>query len=153
LRRVRVVRVSIGWAGALPRSTLPDREFGAHKRGLGPGSIGSSALIRAPIARSASPATPAIQKGPAFHPGEYLRGQPGHATGADADEFWSIGTVVLKTGLSRASIYRYAARDLFPARRRRGLFSRQLRFPAPMVGLKKSDKARHAVRIHHAPPR
>lgn len=36
------------------------------------------------------------------------------------DEFWSLGTVVLKTGLSRASIYRYAARDLFPARRRIG---------------------------------
>ena len=36
------------------------------------------------------------------------------------DEFWSIGTVVLKTGLSRASIYRYAARNLFPARRRIG---------------------------------
>jgi prophage regulatory protein len=42
------------------------------------------------------------------------RSQPNH------DEFWSIGTVVLKTGLSRASIYRYAARDLFPARRRIG---------------------------------
>ena len=36
------------------------------------------------------------------------------------DEFWSLGTVVLKTGLSRASIYRYAARGLFPARRRIG---------------------------------
>jgi prophage regulatory protein len=36
------------------------------------------------------------------------------------DEFWSIRVVALKTGLSRASIYRYAARNLFPARRRIG---------------------------------
>jgi len=36
------------------------------------------------------------------------------------DELWSIRTVVLKTGLSRASIYRYAARNLVPARRRIG---------------------------------
>jgi prophage regulatory protein len=36
------------------------------------------------------------------------------------DELWSLKTVVLKTGLSRASIYRYAARNLFPARRRIG---------------------------------
>ena len=36
------------------------------------------------------------------------------------DEYWSIRTVALKTGLSRASIYRYAARNLFPARRRIG---------------------------------
>jgi prophage regulatory protein len=40
--------------------------------------------------------------------------QPNH------DELWSLKTVVLKTGLSRASIYRYAARGLFPARRRIG---------------------------------
>lgn len=33
---------------------------------------------------------------------------------------WSIKTVVLKTGLSTASIYRYAARNLLPARRRIG---------------------------------
>jgi prophage regulatory protein len=39
------------------------------------------------------------------------RSRPNH------DEFWSLRTVVLKTGLSRASIYRYAARNLFPARR------------------------------------
>ena len=36
------------------------------------------------------------------------------------DEFWSIKTVSQKTGLSRASIYRYVARNLFPARRRIG---------------------------------
>src|ERR1700704_5317407 len=36
------------------------------------------------------------------------------------DEFWSLRTVVSKTGLSRASIYRYAARNLFPDRRRIG---------------------------------
>ena len=33
---------------------------------------------------------------------------------------WSIKTVVQKTGLSRASIYRYTARKLFPPRRRIG---------------------------------
>ena len=36
------------------------------------------------------------------------------------DEFWSIKTVSQKTGLSRASIYRYVAHNLFPARRRIG---------------------------------
>ena len=36
------------------------------------------------------------------------------------DEFWNIKTVSEKTGLSRASIYRYVARNLFPARRRIG---------------------------------
>ena len=35
-------------------------------------------------------------------------------------ELWSIKTVSLKTGLSRASIYRYSAYHLFPARRRIG---------------------------------
>jgi prophage regulatory protein len=38
----------------------------------------------------------------------------------DDDELWSLRTVAQKTGLSRASIYRYAARGLFPARRRIG---------------------------------
>jgi prophage regulatory protein len=33
---------------------------------------------------------------------------------------WSIKTVILKTGLSRASIYRYIKRGRFPARRRVG---------------------------------
>ena len=33
---------------------------------------------------------------------------------------WSIKIVVLKTGLSPASIYRYAARNLFPVQRRIG---------------------------------
>jgi prophage regulatory protein len=47
-------------------------------------------------------------------PSKEARSWPNH------DEFWSLGTVVLKTGLSRASIYRYAARGLFPARRRIG---------------------------------
>jgi prophage regulatory protein len=36
------------------------------------------------------------------------------------DELWSIRTVALKTGLSRASIYRYVARNLFPSPRRIG---------------------------------
>jgi predicted DNA-binding transcriptional regulator AlpA len=35
-------------------------------------------------------------------------------------ELWNIKTVSLKTGLSRASIYRYSARKLFPAGRRIG---------------------------------
>jgi hypothetical protein len=69
-------------------------------------SIGSSALIRAPIARSAGPATPAIQKGPAFHPGEYLRGQPGHATGADATPSWKqvAGGVSVDRGARQAGL-------------------------------------------------
>jgi prophage regulatory protein len=33
---------------------------------------------------------------------------------------WSIKTVAAKTGLSRASIYRYINRNLFPQRRRIG---------------------------------
>src|SRR5262245_24817927 len=41
-------------------------------------------------------------------------------TRRDDDELWSISTVVQKTGLSRASIYRYVAHNLFPARRRIG---------------------------------
>src|SRR5215471_1475476 len=36
------------------------------------------------------------------------------------DELWSISVVVAKTGLSRASIYRYIVRGLFPDRRRIG---------------------------------
>jgi predicted DNA-binding transcriptional regulator AlpA len=35
-------------------------------------------------------------------------------------ELWNVKTVSLKTGLSRASIYRYSALNLFPARRRIG---------------------------------
>ena len=38
----------------------------------------------------------------------------------NGDEFWSIKMVSQKTGLSRASIYRYVARNLFPPRRRIG---------------------------------
>ena len=41
-------------------------------------------------------------------------------TQANGDELWSIKTVIQKTGLSRASIYRYVARNLFPPRRRVG---------------------------------
>ena len=33
---------------------------------------------------------------------------------------WSISTVIVKTGLSRASIYRYIKRERFPPRRRVG---------------------------------
>ncbi len=33
---------------------------------------------------------------------------------------WSIKTVIVKTGLSRASIYRYIKRERFPPRRRVG---------------------------------
>jgi prophage regulatory protein len=36
------------------------------------------------------------------------------------DELWSIKTVTQKTGLSRASIYRYVGRNLFPPSRRIG---------------------------------
>ena len=39
--------------------------------------------------------------------------------GAD-EELWNIRTVVQKTGLSRATIYRYVRRNLFPPRRRLG---------------------------------
>jgi prophage regulatory protein len=38
----------------------------------------------------------------------------------DRELLWSIRTVAKKTGLSPASIYRYTARDLFPAQRRIG---------------------------------
>lgn len=40
--------------------------------------------------------------------------------GRDDQELWNIKTVSLKTGLSRASIYRYSISKLFPARRRIG---------------------------------
>jgi prophage regulatory protein len=33
---------------------------------------------------------------------------------------WSIKTVILKTGLSRATIYRYTRRNMFPQKRRIG---------------------------------
>jgi prophage regulatory protein len=33
---------------------------------------------------------------------------------------WNIKTVILKTGLSRATIYRYTQRNLFPQKRRIG---------------------------------
>ena len=36
------------------------------------------------------------------------------------DLFWSLKTVRQKTGLSSATIYRYMALDLFPARRKLG---------------------------------
>jgi prophage regulatory protein len=42
-------------------------------------------------------------------------------SGSEPDELlWNIKTVVLKTGLSRPSIYRYMKRGQFPARRRVG---------------------------------
>jgi prophage regulatory protein len=42
------------------------------------------------------------------------------SSGRNGDELWSIKIVVQKTGLSRASIYRYVARNLFPPYRRVG---------------------------------
>ena len=45
----------------------------------------------------------------------------GAGSGSEPDELlWSIKTVILKTGLSRPSIYRYMKRGQFPARRRVG---------------------------------
>jgi prophage regulatory protein len=45
----------------------------------------------------------------------------GAGSGSEPDELlWNIKTVILKTGLSRASIYRYIKRGRFPARRRVG---------------------------------
>ncbi|OJU30762.1 MAG: hypothetical protein BGN89_18870 [Alphaproteobacteria bacterium 64-6] len=41
-------------------------------------------------------------------------------TSASDDIFWSLKTVRQKTGLSSATIYRYMAVDLFPARRKLG---------------------------------
>jgi prophage regulatory protein len=38
----------------------------------------------------------------------------------DGELLWSIRTVTRKTGLSPASIYRYMARNMFPAQRRIG---------------------------------
>ena len=40
--------------------------------------------------------------------------------GAEDQLLWGIKTVVAKTGLSRASIYRYIKRERFPPRRRVG---------------------------------
>jgi predicted DNA-binding transcriptional regulator AlpA len=42
------------------------------------------------------------------------------ATPPSDDLFWSLKTVRQKTGLSSATIYRYMALDLFPARRKLG---------------------------------
>lgn len=36
------------------------------------------------------------------------------------DELWSIGIVRMKTGLSRASVYKYMALGLFPRQRHLG---------------------------------
>jgi prophage regulatory protein len=45
----------------------------------------------------------------------------GAGSGSEPDELlWNIKTVILKTGLSRPSIYRYMKRGQFPARRRVG---------------------------------
>ena len=42
------------------------------------------------------------------------------ANSTSDDIFWSLKTVRQKTGLSSATIYRYMALDLFPARRKLG---------------------------------
>jgi prophage regulatory protein len=44
----------------------------------------------------------------------------GSGSGPPDELLWSIKTVILKTGLSRPSIYRYMKRGQFPARRRVG---------------------------------
>jgi prophage regulatory protein len=45
----------------------------------------------------------------------------GAGSGSEPEELlWNIKTVILKTGLSRPSIYRYMKRGQFPARRRVG---------------------------------
>jgi len=46
---------------------------------------------------------------------------------------WNIETVILKTGLSRASIYRYIKRERFPPRRRVGP-NRVAWVPAEVMG-------------------
>ena len=46
---------------------------------------------------------------------------------------WNIETVILKTGLSRASIYRYIKRERFPSRRRVGP-NRVAWVPAEVMG-------------------
>ena len=43
-----------------------------------------------------------------------------NGAGAEDQLLWDIKTVVVKTGLSRASIYRYIKRERFPPRRRVG---------------------------------
>jgi prophage regulatory protein len=43
-----------------------------------------------------------------------------NGAGAEDQLLWGIKTVVAKTGLSRASIYRYIKRERFPPRRRVG---------------------------------
>lgn len=42
------------------------------------------------------------------------------ASSASDDIFWNLKTVRKKTGLSSATIYRYMALNLFPARRKLG---------------------------------
>ena len=74
-----------------------------------PRAIESSVQPR--IASSDATTTPSGYPVPATMPALHL---------GNDDEFWSIKTVSQKTGLSRASIYRYVARNLFPARRRIG---------------------------------
>lgn len=37
-----------------------------------------------------------------------------------ADEFWSLKTVMARTGLSRSTLYSYVAQGLFPQQRRLG---------------------------------
>ena len=46
----------------------------------------------------------------------------GANSGPDSPDelLWNIKTVILKTGLSRASVYRHMKRGLFPQRRRIG---------------------------------
>lgn len=99
-----------------------------------PKSSGTPRLVAIPecaIEGKGSPGPPPYSPKTAF-PDPVIGGSKGAKTGKagatanDArsepktDELWSIRTVALKTGLSRASIYRYAARNLFPARRRIG---------------------------------
>jgi Prophage CP4-57 regulatory protein (AlpA) len=68
------------------------------------------------IASGDATTTPSGNPVPATMPALLPATMPALHLGND-DEFWSIKTVYQKTGLSRASIYRCVARNLFPARR------------------------------------
>jgi prophage regulatory protein len=49
-----------------------------------------------------------------------MNGRANDGTGPPGELLWGIKTVIQKTGLSRATIYRYTQRNLFPPKRQIG---------------------------------
>jgi prophage regulatory protein len=96
-------------SGTFRLAAIPECVVDGNGSSGSPPDCSETALRGSAIGGSKGPKTDRVAG-----PSNEARSRPNH------DEFWSLGTVVLKTGLSRASIYRYAARNLFPARRRIG---------------------------------